>query len=795
MLLDSLFPSMFHRRLLLLVLLFGLAATPLWLQLSRLTIVKADKLRADAEARLVKRTWTPSVRGSILDRKGRTLAQDRPSFDVGVDYSVITGDWTREQASRIARRSYGHAAWLNLSPAERADAVARLLPSFQIHLEHGWERLATTLGLSREQLDSRRDAILSEISQRQDSLIKRRVEKDLEDARARNEKLAPADIAAIEKRANQPIAETRQAHVLAGRIPDDIGFACSALAAEDSTPPPFDLADGRPAAFEPVPVMPGLRVLDSGDRDYPYEAMSIAVDRSTLPKPVAAQDSLTIELDGVACHILGRLRDRVFGDTPATADTPAQPGDASRRRDFLAQNPAAAALAITNDNEDRGSYRDGDRVGEGGIEGSQENLLRGLRGLQTSRLDTGEKITLDSVPGQDIPLTLDIMLQARVQAAMSKELGLALVQPWHGQESDTQKIGDPLYGAAVVLDIDTAEILAMVSTPTYSRRQLRENPASIFEDKLTTPFVNRCVGKPYPPGSIVKPAILAGAVTAGNYAADQRIRCNGHLIEDRTDVYRCLIYKRYHTTHSILLDRDLDGTDAVMVSCNVFFFTMGRRMGVDGIVNTFRKFGVGTPFNLGIGGEYPGQLGKFNTGTDLAPPDALQMAIGQGPVSWTPLHAANTYATLARSGVRKDPILIRSRSHPDPIDLNLDSSGISMGLTGLDRAVNADHGTGRTLTFEGGIQEPIFNTPNVHIWGKTGTAQAPKIKSDPDGPSGPRAADILEEGDHSWFVIMVGRERPQFVIAVVIDYGGSGGKVSGPIANQIVHALVAEGYL
>ena len=171
------------------------------------------------------------------------------------------------------------------------------------------------------------------------------------------------------------------------------------------------------------------------------------------------------------------------------------------------------------------------------------------------------------------------------------------------------------------------------------------------------------------------------------------------------------------------------------------------------------------------------------------------MGIGQGPVSWTPLHAANAYATLARGGVRINPRLIVGQARPEAVDLGLDQSAVAEALDGLSRAVNDHEGTGNHLTIEGTGEEPIFNTPGVKIWGKTGTAAAsPLLGADPDG-EGPDPKQILAAGDHSWFVIMVGRDRPRYVISVVTDFGGSGGKVSGPIANQIIWALIGEGYL
>jgi cell division protein FtsI/penicillin-binding protein 2 len=131
---------------------------------------------------------------------------------------------------------------------------------------------------------------------------------------------------------------------------------------------------------------------------------------------------------------------------------------------------------------------------------------------------------------------------------------------------------------------------------------------------------------------------------------------------------------------------------------------------------------------------------------------------------------------------------------PESRNLSLQAAAVNEAMEGLRRGVNDTEGTGQHLTIAG-RQEPIFNAKGVKVWGKTGTATASAVFGDPDGETGPEPPQILAAGDHSWFVIMVGRDRPQYVISVVTDFGGSGGKVSGPICNQIIHALIAEGYL
>jgi cell division protein FtsI/penicillin-binding protein 2 len=143
-------------------------------------------------------------------------------------------------------------------------------------------------------------------------------------------------------------------------------------------------------------------------------------------------------------------------------------------------------------------------------------------------------------------------------------------------------------------------------------------------------------------------------------------------------------------------------------------------------------------------------------------------------------------------------------------------------MAGLRLAVGDERGTGHHLTIADGVKEPHFNLPGVTIWGKTGTASAPALYAPAGVKSGdvlyresmdplvlgiqtdnptlrtPQGRRVLRFGDHSWFVVLVGREgeeRPRFAVSVMMEYAGSGGKVSGPIVNQILWALRAEGYL
>jgi cell division protein FtsI/penicillin-binding protein 2 len=808
---------MFVRRLLLILAMMLVGMGALTGQIWRLTVAQGAALRDEAETKLVARDWIPTSRGRILDRKGRVLAQDRPSFDVAIDYRVISGEWAIRQAASAARKMVGAAAWGKLDSTQRQSRIDVMVPVFQQHLEGMWARLAQLSGVSEGKLLERRNEIEQRVTNMALVLNGQRINKELKARLAAGEEITPQFEDEISKRIDRPLTEQKAPHVVLPSVPDMVGFELRRLG-EQKVELSVPRDDGSPLTVT-VPLMPGMSVVDSGDREYPYEHVDVDVDLTTLPGPLKKETTLKVPCDGVAYHILGRMKET------------AQAEDNIRRKEHIEEDPAFRERALTPASPalprrlDRGEYTAEDSAGQSGIEASQEDVLRGLKGLKVQRLDTGDDTTIDATAGRDVKLTIDIMLQARVQAAMSRQVGLAIAQDWqHGDhpENPTVPDGTLLNGAAVVLEVDSGDILAMVSTPTIPRALLKDSPDAIFKDalneKVNVPWLNRAIANPYPPGSIVKALMLNAAVTMGRHNLDVPIDCTGHLFPDKPNQFRCWIYKSFGgRTHGPLM-----APDALMVSCNIYFFTVGQRLGPDGIVQAYRMFGVGDSWDLGVGTEFSGTVGSYIRKPDgslerdergllrTAEPsksDAIQMGIGQGPVAWTPLHAADGYATIARGGIRMKPHLIDNGSVPETTDLHLDQRGVRAALEGLSKSVNQREGTGHHVQFTPGVDTPHFNAEGVQVWGKTGTAQAPTISvrpgdplydkgvDDPDLPAGVKA---LRRGDHSWFVVLVGRageDRPRYAIAVMMEYAGSGGKVSGPIVNQIIHALKKEGYL
>ncbi len=742
---------MFHRRLALLMIFFLLGASALLARAGRLTIIDGKALLLQAERRLVSQRMIDTSRGRILDRTGRVLAMDRPAFDIAVDYNVITGEWAIRQAAKQTRRD-NRDRWHELSPERRDELIEQALPEFEAQQERFWEEFTRISGLDRETLEERKDRVIAHVRRMAVGVWeKRRLVRQQELNRERETvvEVSLADVA-------RPIREQKRAHVLLTSVDDTVAFAFRRLA-ETS---------------------PGLSVRDGARRAYPYESMDLAVDLSSFPATLREDRSAAVTVTGVATNLLGWMRDKVFEE------------DITRRQQATQLEPS----------KDAGRYLPGDSVGTSGLEKTFELVLRGKRGTISRRLDTGTVDRIDPAPGEDLKLTLDIELQAHLQALLDPALGLTSVQDWHGNAD--LPVGTPLAAGAAVIEIETGDVLALASWPTFSRSQLQDESDRIFGDEIYAPTINRALNRPYPPGSIVKPLVLATAVSKGVHQLGDLIQCDGHLLPGRDDIYRCWIYRAKfgYATHSMQVDGPLDGSEAIARSCNIYFYTLGRALGPTRMADMFRQLGVGSGFRHGLESGAKGFIGRLD-GSPLEPSDAIFLGIGQGPVSWTPLHAANAFATLARKGISIEPRLLVDGEPQQREDFHWDAAAVDTALEGMERGVSESFGTGNHYTLPTG-RKLIFDAINVRIAGKTGTAQAGPILADADRDGKPDRDSNgdyvpLRTGDHSWTTVLVGPKGGsyQYAISVVVEYGGSGGRVAGPIANQVIHALQQEGYL
>jgi penicillin-binding protein 2 len=768
--------SMFERRMLLVGAVLLVAMGAMTARLFSLTVVSGSRHRAQAESRLDSSALLPTVRGSILDRKGRVLAQSVPSYDLAIFYPAIDRSWITKRAVAAARKQATRATWNRLGPQEREERIAAKERELGAELDAALAEAARVAEMAPADFAEELGRVRTDVEKKANTVWEARLERER----------AKYGEAAEEQFEARPIDEQSEPHVVRTQLSSKAAFALRKL------------AEAHPGV---------LQVQDGTRRVYPWEKANVLVDRRTLPAPIRAAP-VTVEVAGIADHVVGSVREEVW------------PEDLERR-------PFRRAGLAGDVATDLGGYRPGrDMIGSRGIERTYEDLLRGTRGRAVERLDTGERSRVDPVRGSDLQLTIDIALQAKVQALFAPEVGLASVHQWQHGYANGEPLempleeGTPLNGAAVVLDIDSGEVLAMVSWPTVAAGEAM----GAGERRARAPAVNRATESPYPPGSTVKPIVYVSAVRAGVFGADDQVECSGHYFPDRTDICRCWIYRSRFgfDTHTKKLGGPLAVEAAISRSCNIFFYSIGDRMGLRRLATWYRDFGLGEPLDVGLGRRVPvmaedGSIagyrvleenaGRLPSARELDEAErrrdrveALNASIGQGLVGWTPLQAANAYAILARGGLVRDPEILKT-AVPDRAprrtgNLALNPRSADRALEGLRQAVEEKHGTGHRITYRDGSGDYVIYAPGVRVWAKTGTATVTGVPwdDDRDGTVDRRIPAV----DHGWFVGLVGEEsqaRPRYALAVVLEYGGSGGRSAGPIANQVIHALVDEGYL
>ncbi|HOD80530.1 MAG TPA: penicillin-binding transpeptidase domain-containing protein [Phycisphaerae bacterium] len=409
----------------------------------------------------------------------------------------------------------------------------------------------------------------------------------------------------------------------------------------------------------------------------------------------------------------------------------------------------------------RRNYLGGDMIGKFGVERACESRLRGQRGIR--RLERGgrDEQVDPALPGRDVRLTLDTALQKDLEAIFPAGSN----------------------GCIVVLSVPRGEVLGMLSLPTFDLNRYYADYELLAEDQKDLPTLHRAVGKRYPPGSTAKVVAATAALASGTFTTGTTVHCSGYLFPNVRDRFRCWIAKQYGS-HG-----DLTCEEAIKHSCNVFFYTVGNRMGTRRMGDYFRLFGFGDPPGLGLRSEVAG-----NIPTDPHAGTARFMAIGQGALEATPLHVANMMASIARGGAFLPPRLVLDDSpDPAPRSLGLSSQQVQAIQRGMYKVVNERGGTAYKVFHAEGEE------PEVEICGKTGTAQtAPQRIDSNQNDRIDLEDDIVYQGDTAWFAGFAPYRNPQIAFAVVIEYvekGGSGGRTAGPVAKKVVAACKARGYI
>jgi len=411
--------------------------------------------------------------------------------------------------------------------------------------------------------------------------------------------------------------------------------------------------------------------------------------------------------------------------------------------------------------ESRKGYRAGSMVGKEGIEKAYDQQLRGMEGTAYLEISARGQITgsyagkekVPAVPGSDLVLTIDKHLQQFISESFDSL---------------------DFSGAVVAIDPRNGEILGLGSFPGFDPNIFSGViPSEIWQEIISDtnhPLLNRPIAGLYPPGSTAKPITAGAALEMG-------------IVTDRTAFKPCLGKMRFGDRAFGCWDLGGHGKlnvyGAIEQSCDIYFYQVGQLLGVDTWGEYASACGFGCETGIDIPGELEGIVPSSEYYNKLYGPRGwthflvLNLAIGQGEFTITPLQLAQFYCGLANDGVVYQPHLLKEVLHPDgtveqvepTVAFTLPFSQRTLGILhrSLELVVQGEHGTARSL-----------KNKQYTIAGKTGTAQNPHGEN------------------HSWFVAYAPSDDPRIVVVTLVEHAGHGSEVAAPITGKIIKTYLGE---
>jgi len=432
---------------------------------------------------------------------------------------------------------------------------------------------------------------------------------------------------------------------------------------------------------------------------------------------------------------------------------------------------------------DSAEYAGTSLIGKLGVEAAYEKQLHGKPGFKELLVNAaGRPIdkpgeyapklnTLAPIAGEDLILGLDARVQKVAEDALAGKRG-----------------------SVVALDPKTGDVIALASTPGFDPngfvRGLTVAEYSAMANNIDIPLLNRALRGAYPPGSTVKPLEALAAQKYGILTPQQEEFCGGFFqLPGNANKYRD------DKKHGLL-----DMRNAIAESCDVYFFRVAWKLGINRMDDFMKPFGYGELTGIDIPGEKPGLYASpewkkraFKRPADQVwfPGEAISMGIGQGPITVTPLQQAHFAAEIAERGqviatprlvsatraAGSNDVVIRKPQMMKPIDIATPEQW-DVILDGMIGAVTFPKGTATAA-----LVKPL----RYKLAGKTGTAQVFTIKQ-----TDSTRAKITDERrrDHAWFIAFAPVDDPKIAIAVLVENGGFGGSTAAPIAQKVLDAYL-----
>jgi len=392
----------------------------------------------------------------------------------------------------------------------------------------------------------------------------------------------------------------------------------------------------------------------------------------------------------------------------------------------------------------------GEYVGKMGVEKAQEVWLHGRAGGKWVEVDARgrQRREIEEVPaeqGATVMLTLDKTLQKAAEEAFGSRVG-----------------------AAVAVDPRTGEVLLMASFPRFDpnafARGVKLNVWREITSNPLKPLQNRAIGSRYPPGSTFKIVTAAAGLHSGSITPYTRFYCPGALQLGRWR-FRC------HRTHGAT-----DFVKAIGASCDVYFYQVGLRTGIENLAQIAHTFGLGETTGIDLVGESRGNIPtpewkekRYKEGWYDG--DTVNASIGQGFVQCTPLQMALVACAVANRGSVMKPFVVKRVIRPDGVAIDTQPAVLKQIPLAPEYWQWIERGMRSAVVAPGGTAHAA-NLPGIAVAGKTGTAEDP-----------PRRRP------HAWFICYAPMKNPRIALAVVVEQGGHGGAVAAPIARHILETF------
>lgn len=445
--------------------------------------------------------------------------------------------------------------------------------------------------------------------------------------------------------------------------------------------------------------------------------------------------------EGVFCHILGEVGK-------------VEQRDLDNDKDPLLRQPAF-------------------RIGKGGVERGAEARLRGKSGRLKVEVNAVGRIVREwpeednrAQSGEDVWLTLDAPLQKYAAEQF-------------GEES----------GATVVIDVMTGELRTLLSMPYYDGNRIVSSLSQAEFDELNSnprhPFTNKAVKGIYPPASTFKMCVMLAVLESGLVDTEERVICTGHVKVGN---------KKFHCWHRRGGHGPVNFQQSLQYSCDVYFYEMAQRIGIDAVHASALKLGLGRPYDLGVNQQSTGLVPnrawkRARHNSDWRLGDSLNVFIGQGYVNTTPLHLAVMAARIANGRKAVTPHVIIDEDLPAFADMDVDPEHLETIRQAMFSVCMMPGGTA--------YRSSPLGPNGVPMAGKTGTAQVQGISASE------RATGIIKNRDKDWkyrdhslFVGFAPFDAPRFAVGTVVEHGGSGSGKAAEITRRILQkALEHDGLI